>query len=99
MGKLLCGEWIVSSSNGTTDDVIPLIREQEIALSTLKDYGTFIIKKIGIKVDSDCVLLINGNREFNLKADEVLEFGYGMFDIYSLKVDRSGVGMVIRYGW
>lgn len=98
----VCGELTVANSDLTTN-IVGLIEAQEIGygqttLSMLKNSGrTFAIKKAGIRVEDDCTITINENRDFSLVAGEVLEFPYDMFNIYSIKSKTEGVTITIRY--
>lgn len=85
-----CGEYIIDSTN-TTDDIVELIKTSESIT-----YSPFVIKKIGIKCESDCEVKIN-DKSFNLTANEPLEFGYDIWDILSIVAVTTNVKMVIRY--
>lgn len=89
-----CGEYIVNSSN-TVDNIINKIKDYEARLG-VNPPNPFIIKKIGIKVDKNCVLNIN-KRTFNLEANSTLEFGYNVFDITSIIAQTQGVKIIVRY--
>ena len=91
-----CGEYIIDSTN-TTDDIIDKIKEYELSLdSNIVLPSPFIIKKIGIRPNSDSAIKLNG-RVFNIKGNETLEFGYNYFDITSIIAQTEGVQLVIRY--
>lgn len=89
-----CGEYIVNSSN-TVDNIVDKIKSYELSLG-VKTPSPLVIKKIGIKVDKECVLKIN-KRNFNLEANGVLEFGYNVFDITSIIAQTQGVKIIVRY--
>ena len=89
-----CGEYIVNSTN-TTDNIIDKIKDYELSLG-FKTPTPLIIKKIGIKVDKDCILNIN-KRTFTLEANSTLEFGYNVFDITSIVAQTQGVKIIVRY--
>lgn len=91
-----CGEYIVGSTN-VTDNIIDKIKQYELSLNLNTTLPSpFIIKKIGIRVDTDCAIELNG-RVFNIKGNEALEFGYDYFDITSIICQTEGVELTIRY--
>lgn len=91
-----CGEYIVDVTN-TTDNIVDKIKEYELTLNpNIMLSSPFIIKKIGIKANSDSAIKING-RVFNVKENEVLEFGYDCFDITSIVSQTKGTELIIRY--
>jgi hypothetical protein len=91
-----CGEYIVDSTN-ITDDIINNIKEYELGLgSNIALPSPFIIKKIGIKADSECSIKLNG-RNFTIEPNGTLEFGYNVFDIKSIVAQTEGVKLTIRY--
>ena len=91
----ICGEYIVNSTN-TIDNLVDKIKEYELELSTDTLPSPFILKKIGIKADSDCIVKIN-NRNFTIKENEALEIGYGLCNICNVVAQTDGVGLTIRY--
>jgi hypothetical protein len=91
-----CGEYIVSSTN-TTDDIINNIKEYESGLGVnIALPSPFIIKKIGIKTNNECLISLNG-RNFIIEANSTLEFGYNVFDVKSIVSQTEGVKLTIRY--
>lgn len=88
------GELVI---NGTTsDDVVMTIKEKEIELALNKVPEKFFLRKLGIKVDAACEVLING-RPFSLSANEALEFGYDSIKVNNLVFTTPGIKAVIRY--
>jgi hypothetical protein len=93
----ICGEYIVENTN-TVDDIVDKIKEYELSLGMNNALShSFVIKKIGIKSNSDCTIKLNGNRLFNLKKNEPLEFAYNVFYVTSLIAQTQGVKLIIRY--
>jgi hypothetical protein len=91
-----CGEYIVGSTN-TTDNIINNIKEYELGLgANITLPSPFIIKKIGIKADSECSISLNG-RNFTIEANDTLELGYNVFDVKSIVAQTEGVKLIIRY--
>ena len=91
-----CGEYIINSTN-TTDDIADKIRDYELGLgSNVALLSPFVIKKIGIKANSECSIKLNG-RSFVIEANNTLEFGYNVFDIISIVAQTEGVKLTIRY--
>lgn len=90
-----CGEYIVASTN-TTDNIVDLIKQNEVDLGFKYLPNPFILKKIGIKSDSTCKIEIN-KHAFELSPNDSLEIGYNMMDISSIKSQNSGVKLIIRY--
>lgn len=92
----VCGEYTIGSTN-STDNIINSIKEYELGLrKNVILPSPFIIKKIGIKVNKECSIKLNG-RTFTIESNGVLEFAYGMFDITSIVVQTEGVKLIIRY--
>lgn len=89
-----CGEYIVAATN-STDEIVEQIKEYEKALTEYIP-SPFIIRKIGIKTDIECTLIING-REFIIDQNGVLEFGYDMFNVTSIVAQTEGANLKIRY--
>ena len=89
-----CGEVIIKGTLNT-EEIVDVIKDYESNFVTHLP-SPFIIKKIGIKPSADCVVKING-RDFNIKSDEVLEFGYNVFDIKSIVAQTEGIDLTIRY--
>ena len=89
------GEYIVDSAN-TENNIVDLILQQEKNLGNEYLPNPFILKKVGIKSDSTCSILIN-KHVFNLSAGEPLEIGYNMMDVYKLQSQTVGPKLVIRY--
>jgi hypothetical protein len=87
------GEFIINET--TSENVVSLIREQEVDLGLNDVPKNFIIRKLGIKVNKDCDVEING-RKFSITALEPLEFGYDSIKVDSI-VFTSGAKAVIRY--
>lgn len=91
-----CGEYIIDSTNAT-EDIADKIREYELKLgSNIALLSPFVIKKIGIKANSECSIKLNG-RTFIIEANGTLEFGYNVFDIMSIVAQTEGVKLTIRY--
>jgi hypothetical protein len=88
------GEFIINET--TSDNVVSLTKEYEINLGLKAVPNNFIIRKLGIKVDKDCDILING-RKFSITALEPLEFGYDSIKVESIVFKTSGAKAVIRY--
>ena len=88
------GEFIINETN--SENVISLIREQEVDLGLNDVPKNFIIRKLGIKVDTDCDVLINGRR-FSIGALEPLEFGYDSIKVNSIVFKTVGIKAVVRY--
>ncbi len=88
------GEFIINET--TSDNVVSLIKEYEINLGLNAVPNNFIIRKLGIKVDKDCDILING-RSFSTSVLEPLEFGYDSIKVDNIIFKTPGVKAVIRY--
>ena len=88
------GEFIINET--TEDNVVSLIQEQEVDLGLNDVPKNFIIRKLGIKVDADCSVLING-RQFLIEAGEALEFGYDSIKVNSIVFKTVGIKAVVRY--
>ena len=88
------GEFIINET--TEDNVVSLIREQEVDLGLNDVPKNFIIRKLGIKTDTDCSVLING-RQFLIGAGEALEFGYDSIKVNSIVFKTVGIKAVVRY--
>jgi hypothetical protein len=83
--------------NGTTlDNIVPLIKEQELNLNLNPVPEKFLIRKLGIKVDAACDVAING-RDFSINEKEPLEFGYDMIKIDSIVFRTAGINAIVRY--
>ena len=88
------GEFIL---NGTTsENVVTKIREFEVELGLNQVPEKFIIRKLGIKVDTRCEVLVNG-RGFLVDEKEPLEFGYDSIKVDSIIFKTTGINAVIRY--
>ena len=91
-----CGEYIITSTN-KTENIVDSIKKHELNLGlNLTLSNPFIIKKIGIKASANCCIKING-RDFNIGANDTLEFGYNVFDVTSIVAQTKGVELTIRY--
>ena len=88
------GEFIINET--TSENVVSLIREQEVGLGLNDVPKNFIIRKLGIKVGTDCDVLING-RQFSIEAGEALEFGYDSIKVNSIVFKTVGIKAVVRY--
>ena len=88
------GEFIINET--TEANVVSLIQEQEVGLGLNDVPKNFIIRKLGIKVDADCSVLING-RQFLIGAGEALEFGYDSIKVNSIVFKTVGIKAVVRY--
>lgn len=91
----ICGEYIIESTN-TTDNIVDKIKKYEMQFSSNNLPTPFVIKKIGILVEADCTVKING-RPFIIKQDSPLEIGYNIMDIFSIVSDTSNVKLTVRY--
>lgn len=88
------GEFILKGT--TSENVVPKIREFEVELGLNQVPEKFIIRKLGIKVDTRCEILVNG-RSFLVDEKEPLEFGYDSIKVDNLVFKTSNVNAVIRY--
>lgn len=88
------GEFTISSTTG--DDVVQAIKDYELNLNLNKVPDKFVIRKLGIKVDTACTVAINC-RDFALNAKEPLEFGYDSIKVDSIIFKTPGVQATIRY--
>ena len=88
------GEFIINET--TSNNVVSLIKEYETNLGLNEVPKNFKIRKLGIKVDNACDVLING-RNFSIAALEPLEFGYDSIKVDSIVFKTLGVKAVIRY--
>ena len=88
-------EYTVSSTN-TTDELVDLIKAQEISQSPNLVPENFVLKKCGILSTSDGEVYVNG-KLFTLIKNQALEFGYGLMDVKSIKSNTSGIKLIIRY--
>lgn len=88
-------EYIVNSSN-TTDNIVDLIKAQEMQQSPSLVPNNFLLKKLGILSDTDGSIYIN-NKLLTLIKNQSLELGYGLSDVYSIKANTSGMKLIIRY--
>jgi hypothetical protein len=91
----------LGSFNGVATPDVNMVEEvfrpNEIAAnpnSTLK-FSKMSIKKLGVAVGEDTVVLINGAR-IPIAAGGVFELAYGMVEIYSIVFD-SAVSVEIYY--
>lgn len=89
------GEYIVDSAN-TEDNIVELIENQQTELGLNYLPKPFVLKKLGVKSDSSCELLIN-KHTFNISAGEPLEIGYNMMDVHMIKSNTVGPKLIIRY--
>lgn len=89
------GEYIVESTN-TEDNIVELIEQQQLDLGFEFLPQPFLLKKLGIKSDSTCELLINKN-VFVISENEPLEIGYNLMDVYNIKSNTAGIRLIIRY--
>ena len=78
------------------DNVVQEIKEYETDLGLNDVPENFVLRKLGIKVDTACEVAING-RKFSIRADEALEFGYDTIKVNSIVFEESGVNTIIRY--
>lgn len=88
------GEFIIAETS--SENVVTAIKEYEIGLGLNDVPKNFMLRKLGIKVDTTCEVLING-RTFSLAAAEPLEFGYDCIKVNSIVFKTTGVSAVIRY--
>ena len=88
------GEFIINETTST--DVVSLIKEYEVSLGLNEVPKNFKIRKLGIKVDNACEVLIN-RRIFSMTAEEPLEFGYDSIKVDSIVFKTLGIKAVIRY--
>ena len=88
------GEFIINETD--LEEVVSLIREQEVDLGLNDVPKNFMLRKLGIRVDTDCVVLING-RPFSIDAGEALEFGYDSIKVNSIVFQTVGIKAVVRY--
>ena len=89
------GEYIVDSAN-TEDNIVELIEKQQTELGFNYLPKPFVLKKLGVKSDSSCELLVN-KHTFNISAGEPLEIGYNMMDVHTIKSNTVGPKLIIRY--
>lgn len=89
------GEYVVNSSN-TSDELVDLIKEQELAANPKLVPSHFLLKKLGILSASDGEIYIN-DKLFTLMKNKSLEFGYGLTDVHSIKCNTAGIKLIIRY--
>ena len=88
------GEFIIDET--TSENVVLAIKEFELGLGLNDVPKNFMLRKLGIKVDTACEVLING-RKFSMAAAEPLEFGYDCIKVNSIVFKTTGVSAVIRY--
>lgn len=88
------GEFIINET--TPDNVVSLIKEYETSLGLNDVPKNFVLRKLGIKVDNACEVLING-RKFLISELEPLEFGYDSIKVESIIFKTSGLNAVVRY--
>lgn len=88
------GEFIINEA--TSGNVVSLIKDYETNLGLNAVPKNFILRKLGIKVDTACDVLING-RSFSITALEPLEFGYDSIKVESIVFKTPGVKAIIRY--
>jgi hypothetical protein len=88
------GEFIINETN--SENVVSAIREYEVGLGLNNVPKNFMIRKLGIKVDDACDVIING-RKFSIAAAEALEFGYDSIKVDSIIFQTTGISAVIRY--
>ena len=79
-----------------TNDVVQAIKEYELNLNLNAVPEKFVLRKLGIKVDTACDVEING-REFSINAGEALEFGYDCIKVKSIVFKTTGINAIIRY--
>ena len=79
-----------------TNNVVDVIKayEEDLGLNDVPE--KFVIRKLGIKVDTACDVEING-RDFSINAKEPLEFGYDSIKVTSIIFKTTGVNAIIRY--
>lgn len=88
------GEFDITGTN--SDNVVQAIKEYEIGLGLNKVPEKFVLRKLGIRAEAPCEVAING-RDFSLKADEPLEFGYDSIKVESIIFKTAGINAIIRY--
>ena len=88
------GEFIINET--TSENVVSLIREYEVSLGLNEVPKNFMLRKLGIKVNTACKVAING-RDFSINEKEPLEFGYDSIKVNSIVFKTSGLSAVIRY--
>jgi hypothetical protein len=88
------GEFIIKET--ASDNVILAIKDYESGLGLNAVPKNFVIRKLGIKVNTDCTVSING-RDFLVSSKEPLEFGYDSIKVNSIVFKTTGVSAVIRY--
>lgn len=88
------GEFIIKGA--TSENIVPKIREFEVELGLNQVPEKFVLRKLGIKVDTHCEIIING-RSFLVDEKEPLEFGYDSIKIDSIIFKTPGVNGVVRY--
>lgn len=76
-------------------DIVQAIKDHEIGLGLNAVPDKFVIRKLGIRAESGCNVIING-RPFSIAAQEPLEFGYDCIKVESLTFDKQ-VSATIRY--
>ena len=87
------GEFIINET--TSENVVSLIREYEVSLGLNEVPKNFMLRKLGIKVNTACIVAING-RDFSINEKEPLEFGYDSIKVNSIVFKTSGLNTVIR---
>ena len=88
------GEFTISSN--TDENIVQAIKDYELNLKLNEVPEKFVLRKLGIKVDTTCTVAIN-YRDFALNAKEPLEFGYDSIKVDSIIFKTPGVNAVIRY--
>lgn len=88
------GEFIIDKT--TSEDVVTAIKEYEVSLGLNNVPEKFVLRKLGIKTDTTCEIVING-RSFSIAADEPLEFGYDCIKVESLTFKTTDIRAIIRY--
>ena len=88
------GEFIINET--TSENIVSLIKEYEVGLGLNDVPKNFMLRKLGIKVETACDVEING-RKFSINEKEPLEFGYDSIKVSNLVFKTLGVSAVIRY--
>ena len=88
------GEFNITGT--TNSDVVQEIKDFEVSLGLNKVPDNFVLRKLGIKVDAACEVIING-RNFSINAKEPLEFGYDSIKVNSLVFKTAGINAIVRY--
>lgn len=90
------GEYIVDSTVAG-ENIVNTIESYEKDTLNIKYLPVpFVLKKLGIKPESDCEIKIN-KHTFKLSANEPFEIGYNMMDIAVIESVDAGVKLTLRY--